>query len=120
MTVGVLPSRQLGAGILTAAIDVVGVCRELTQPTDRRLVEPGPLDHDFDREALVQQAFGSGRRGDLRVHDRSLSRGPRLPGDLNVDGRLVDALLPGQLLGVETEPALPGGQRALSRTENHL
>ncbi|GAB2446451.1 hypothetical protein GCM10027062_29760 [Nocardioides hungaricus] len=43
----------------------------------------------------------------LGVRDGLLGLGPFLPGDLDVDRRLVGAPLSGQLIRVELEPALP-------------
>lgn len=45
--------------------------------------------------------------GDFRLTDRLLGHGPRLTGEFDVDRRLVNALLPGQLLRVEPQAALP-------------
>jgi hypothetical protein len=47
-------------------------------------------------------------RPHLRVRDRLIRCRPVLPGDFDVNGRLVNALLPGQLVRVEPQPTLSG------------
>ncbi|WP_165821304.1 hypothetical protein [Nocardioides gansuensis] len=49
---------------------------------------------------------GRGRR--LRRRNRSLGIGAGFAGELEFDRRLVDALVSGQLVRVQLEPAFPG------------
>jgi hypothetical protein len=112
MTLGGAPSLHLSLGTLGGGADdvvvglvvVVGV--ELTQPTDRRLVEPVELHDVLDRE-LIREKLDRGR--DLRIRDLLLGLRPPLPSDLYVDRGLVDAPLPGQLVGVQLQAALARG-----------
>jgi hypothetical protein len=90
----------------------------LTQPAQRRLVEPGQLQHVLDREPLLEEPFDRRCGRNLRPGNRLLGRGALLPGDLDVDRRLVDALLPGQRLRVEPQPALPGRLSRVSRARS--
>ena len=75
------PSRHLGAGTLSGEADAVVGRRvlELTQPTHRRLVEPGQLHDVLDREPLREEPLDRGRGRDLRVRDRLLGLRPAPP-----------------------------------------
>jgi hypothetical protein len=100
---GGLASSHLGVDTLGSGTDaaarsgvraglVAGL--ELTQPTHRRRFKPGQMHDVLGREPLREKPPDRGRGSGLRVCDRLFSGCQLLPGDLHVDRRLVDALLP--------------------------
>ncbi|WP_157953260.1 hypothetical protein [Nocardioides allogilvus] len=72
---------------------VAGQVLKLTQTTYRRLVEPGQP-HDIpDRKPLIDEPLDGGSGCYLSHRHIPLSLGPSLPGNLDIDRGLVDALL---------------------------